>query len=130
MVALSLISVMCLAIFAGLNTITDVTVRTVVRSEGQRLLQAEAERLMSVSYGNFTASTSDETIWSSYKTTFKNSTAAALTYPATSTAGRVQFTRRVVAVSSTTTTRTLRVEVQWQSGGKTLKLTMPIFRSQ
>lgn len=130
MVSLTLISMMCLAVFKGLGTMSQVAISTGVRSEGQRLLQAEAERLMSVSYGNFVASTADETIYSSFKSIFKSSTAAALTYPTSGNTGRFPYTRRVVAVSSTTTTRTLRVEVQWPWNGKTTKLTMLILRSQ
>lgn len=130
MIALTLVAVMSLAVFAGTQTITQVAVRTAIRNEAERLLQGEAERMMSVSYGNFIASTTDETIYSSFRTTFRNSTAAALTYPTSGTSGRTEFTRRVVQVSSTSTSRTLRVEVQWQAGTQTIKLTAQLYRTQ
>lgn len=128
MIALVLVSALCLSTFVGMRLVSNLAMTTAIRSEAHRLMQAEAERLMSVGYGSFVAS-SAVNIPAVLKTTFRPGTEARLA-PAPGTAGRVTFVRRVVEVASTSTTRTLRVEVQWTWLGKTTVISVRVFRSQ
>ncbi|MBC7369535.1 MAG: hypothetical protein H7343_22430, partial [Undibacterium sp.] len=45
MIALCLVATMCATVFAGLQTMTTLSMAVAIRSEADRLLQAEAERL-------------------------------------------------------------------------------------
>lgn len=127
LVGMVLVMLMCASVFPGLQLITKSAMNTAVRSEAHRLMQAEAERLMSVGYASFTTAT-EQTITSSIKTTFAPDKSSQFQYP-TNQAGRVTFKRRIVAVSETSTTRTLRVEVEWTWQGRNTVISMPIFRS-
>jgi len=129
MITLSLTALMCLAVFAGLETVSRLSLQTAVRMEAYRLLQSEAERLSSVNYTSFVSS-GNQTISSAFKTSFLAGTQAQFTYPASGTNGRVSFTRRVVDVASTGTSKTLRVEVQWTWQSQANLISMPVFRSQ
>jgi prepilin-type N-terminal cleavage/methylation domain-containing protein len=129
MIALVLVAMLCLGVFAGLQVITRLSLGTAVRSEAYRLLQAEAERLSSVDFASFTA-VPDQTITSNFATSFLAGNQARLTYPSTGNAGRVAFTRRVVETASTGSTRTLRVEVQWTWQRQTSLISLPVYRTQ
>ncbi len=128
MIALVLVSMMCASTFAGIQLVSRMAVSSAVRSEAHRIMQAEAERLTSVGYSDFTPS-GDQSVVSSLKTTFSPGNQAALEYPPAGTAGRVTFTKRVVNVSTSTTTRTLRVEVQWTWQGKVTVISTPVMRA-
>lgn len=129
MIVLLLIAILCLAMFAGLQTVSRIVLSTAVRAEANRLLQAEAERLVSVPYPDFTA-TGTQDITSSFRTSFRPGTQAALTHPGSDSAGRVTFRREVVQVTSTATTRTLQVQVSWLWQGQSRQISTPVFRSQ
>ncbi len=129
MITLLLTAMMCLAVFAGLQTTSKLSLGTAVRSEAHRLLQAEAERLSSVEFASFVAS-ADQSISSSFKTTFLAGNEAQFSYPSSSSPGRVIFTKRVVAVASTSTSRTLRIEVEWTWQGRSSQISIPMFRTQ
>lgn len=128
-VTLFLVALLCIAAFAGMQTLSRMTMGIALRSEAHRHLQAEAERLTSASFESFTAS-SDQPLTSSFKTTYAPSTQAQFAYPTTGAAGRTVFVRRVVAVDSTSTSRTLRVEVQWTWQGRTSLVSTLLFRSR
>ncbi|MBS0663088.1 MAG: hypothetical protein JSR48_07465 [Verrucomicrobia bacterium] len=130
MIALFLIALMSLAIFQGLQTISKLALNVAVRDEGYRLLQAEAERLLAADYAGFTATTSDQSITSNIKTTFLPGNQAQFEYPASGSAGRVTFTRRVVGVSSTGAAKSLRVEVQWTWQGRPSLISTLLYRAQ
>ncbi len=130
MITLCLTAMMCVAAFTGLATISRLTMAVAIRSEADRLVQAEAERLTSVDFTSFVESSADETITASLKTSFLSGNQAQFAYPATSNSGRVTFTRRVAAVASTSTTKTLRVEVQWTWQGRPSLISTVLFRSQ
>lgn len=127
MVALLLVSVVCMAVIPGLQLISRTALDGAIRSEAHRLVQAEAERLMSVGFASFQAA-ADRSVQSCVKTNFKADSSAKYEYPSSS-AGRVTFTTRTVEVSSGSTSRTLRVEVQWTWQGKTVVVSTPVFRS-
>lgn len=127
LVTMVLITLMCASVFPGLQLITTSAMNTAIRGEAHRLMQDEAERLISVGYASFTTS-DEQTITSSIKTTFGPDKSSQFQYPSNQ-AGRVTFKRRVVAVADTSTTRTLRVEVEWTWRGKKTVISMPIFRS-
>ena len=129
MITLCLTAMMCVSIFAGLQNISRLTMAVSSRSEAKRLMQAEAERLISVEFGSFAAS-ADQLITSCFRTSYVPGSEAQFAYPASGTTGRVIFTRRVVAVDATSTTKTLRVEVQWMSQGRTNTVSTPVFRAQ
>lgn len=129
MVTMFLISMMCLGIFAGLQQISRAMMAIAIRDEGYHLLQAKAEQLLGGTYASFAAS-SDQSITSEVKTSFNPSTTAALTLPSDNAAGRITFTRRVVAVAASDTSKTLRVEVQWAWQGRTTVISSPLFRTQ
>lgn len=128
MIALLMVAMMCLAVFAGLDSISRLALGTAVRNEAHRLLQAEAERLSSVPFQNFVAS-SNQTITSNFRTTFLAGNQAQFSYPPSSQ-GRVTFTRRVVEVAASGTTRTLRIELDWTWQGRATTASLPMFRSQ
>ena len=124
-----LISMMCLSVFAAMQQITKATLALAVRSEAYRLMQAEAERLLSVDYNSFTAS-GNQTLTSAVKTTYTPTNDAALTLPADNALGRATFTRRVVSAGSTATSKTLRVEVEWTWQGHANLISTPLYRTQ
>lgn len=130
MITLCLTAMMCVAAFTGLGTVTRLTMAVAIRSEADRLMQAEAERLTSVDFASFVASSSDEAITGCLKTSFQSGNQAQFDYPATSNSGRVTFARRVVEVASTSTTKTLRVEVQWTWQDRPSLISTLLFRSQ
>lgn len=130
MVAMFLISMMCLSVFVALQQITKAALAVALRDEAYHLMQAEAEQLLSSDYSSFVATTADQTIASSVKTSYTPSTVTALTLTSDNGVGRVTFTRRAVQVASTTSTRTLRVEVQWTWQGKSNLISTQLFRSQ
>ncbi len=129
MVAVFLGAVICLGIFSGLQTASRLSLGVAIRSEAYHLLQAEAERLTWVTFDSF-ASSPDETITACLRTSFVPGRETQFSYPATGAAGRVAFTRRVVDVASTGTTRTLRVEVQWTWQGRTSLISTLLYRAQ
>lgn len=129
MIALLLISAMCLSVFSGLHMISKWTLHTAIRSEAHRLMQAKAEELLAGTYAGFTAQ-ANEAVTSSIKTTFNAGTQAQFAYPANNSGTRVSFTRRVVGVASTTTSQTLRIEVSWAWQGQSYLISCPLFRSQ
>lgn len=128
MVAIVLISMVCLSVFSGLYLISKLALNNAVRSEGFRLMQAEAEYLTSADFSTF-GPVADQTITSCVKTTFRPGREAQFEYP-TDAAGRVVYTRRVVNVASTPTRKNLRVEVQWTWQGKTSLISVPVMRYQ
>lgn len=128
-ITMFLISMMCLSVFAAMQQITKATLALAIRSEGYRLMQSEAERLLSIDYTSFTSS-GNQTITSAVKTTYTPSSDAALSLPADNALGRATFTRRVVAVSNTATSKTLRVEVEWTWQGHSNLISTPLFRTQ
>jgi prepilin-type N-terminal cleavage/methylation domain-containing protein len=130
MITMFLISMMCLAVFSGLQQITKAALAVAIRSEAYHLMQAEAERLLDGDYASFAATTTDQTITSSVKTSYTPSTTPALATSADNGVGRSTFTRRVVLVSSTTTSKTLRVEVQWTWQGRPYLVSTQLFRTQ
>jgi Tfp pilus assembly protein FimT len=130
MITLCLTALMCVAAFTGLGTISRLTMAVAIRSEADRLMQAESERLTSVDFNSFVASSSDQTITGSLKTSFLSGNQAQFAYPATGSSGRVTFTRRAVEVASTSTTRTLRVEVQWTWQDRPSLISTVLLRSQ
>lgn len=123
-----LISMMCLSVFAGLQQITKVALAVALRNEGYHHLQQESERLLNTDYSSFIATTQDTTIKSAVKTSYSPSGAAQMAITSDNATGRVNFTRRVVEVASTTTTRTLRVEVTWTWQGRSNTITTQLFR--
>lgn len=127
MIALTLVSMLCMSAFAGMRLISNLALTNSIRTEAHRLLQQKAESLTSGSFSSFAAS-SDETITSVLKTTFAPGKEDQFT-PMAGSGGRVSFTRRVVAVASTTTTRTLRVEVQWTWQRHAYAISTQLFRS-
>lgn len=129
MITLFLISLMCLGVFVGLQQITKAMMTVAVRDEAYHLLQAEAERLLTADFSAFTAS-GNQTITSAVKTTYSPSNAAKLTPPSDNAVGRTTFTRRVVQVENTPTSRTLRVDVTWTLNGRTTTVSAPLFRLQ
>lgn len=126
-VAMVLVTLMCVSVFPGMQLVSRSAINTAIRSEAHRLMQAEVERLTFGTYSAFTAS-ADQTITSAIKTTFGPDKHQRLQYPS-SQAGRVVFTRRVVEVSSTSKSRSLRVEVQWVWQGRAIVISTPLFRS-
>jgi prepilin-type N-terminal cleavage/methylation domain-containing protein len=128
MVAMVVISLVCLSVFSGMYLISRLALNNAVRSEGFRLMQAEAEHLTSLDYFSLDASP-DELITSCVTTSFRPSREAQFDYPSDA-AGRVTYTRRVVNVASTGTSKTLRVEVQWTWQSKTNLISVPILRYQ
>lgn len=129
MIAMMLIALMCLSVLTGLRSITDMTMGVAVRSEAYRVMQAEAERLTQIDYDSFQAS-GDQTTTSCLKTTFLPGNQNKFDYPANGSGGRITLTRRVVEVSSTDTTKTLRVEVRWTWQGRTNLISTLLFRAQ
>ena len=116
-VAMVLISTLCVSIFASVSLISKLAMNAAIRTEAYRLAQAEAERLESVGFINATAY-SDETIISSLKTTSRRSSEAQFAYSPTNALGRVTFVRRVVDLGSTATMKNFQVEVDWTWQGK------------
>jgi type II secretory pathway pseudopilin PulG len=129
MIALLIVAAMCLTVFGGLNMVSKWALHSAISSEAQRLLQAEAERLLSVPYAHFVAG-ADETSTSSVGTTFLAGMQPRLSYPPTRPGARVSFTRRVIAVASTATSRTLRIEVAWTWHGGSHVVATPLYRAQ
>lgn len=129
MITMLLISMMCIGVFAGLRQISKAMLAVAVRSEAHRVLQAEAERLLSTDFTSFTAS-APETITSSVKPSYVPSKASAFTLPPGNAAGRVKFTREVIAVASSDTSRTLRVEVRWTWQNQPNVVSSPLFRTR
>jgi Tfp pilus assembly protein PilV len=129
MITMFLISMMCLGVFSGLQQITKAMMTVAIRDEAYHLLQAEAERLLDSDYTSFSSS-ADQTITSALKTSYTPSTAAKFAILSDNAVGRITFTRRVVDVTSTTTSKTLRVEVQWTWLGRTNTVSAPLFRTQ
>ncbi|PTX91387.1 prepilin-type N-terminal cleavage/methylation domain-containing protein [Opitutus sp. ER46] len=127
-VAMFLISLMCLSVFAGLQQITKSMLSVAVRSEGYHLLQAESERLLASDFDTFVAS-ADQTITSSVKTSYAPSKVAPLTITGDNAVGRIRFTRRVVQVESTGASRTLRVEVEWKWDKRTQIISTLLYRN-
>jgi hypothetical protein len=127
-IALFVISFMILSVSGGLHTVSSWTLATAIQNEADRLLQAEAERLMSAPFVSVGAS-SDESIVSSVKTSFGASTQAQFSYPTGDPSARVAFTRRVVDIATTPTSRHLRVEVEWTWQGRDRLISSPLFRS-
>jgi hypothetical protein len=130
MITMFLISMVCLGVFVGLRQITRAAMAVAVRDEAYHLMQAEAELLLSGDYTGFVATTVDQNITSSVKTSYAPSTVAALTLTADNGIGRTTFVRRVVEVASTDTSRTLRVEVQWTWQGQPNLISAQLFRTQ
>lgn len=120
---------MCLSAFAGLQLISRLTLDIAARSEAQRVLQTEAERLNAADFSSFVASDA-VTITSCLKTTFRAGSQAQFALSSDHAAGRVTFTRRVVEVSSTSTSRTLRVDVTWTTQGTSHTDSVLLFRAQ
>ncbi|HTO04943.1 MAG TPA: prepilin-type N-terminal cleavage/methylation domain-containing protein, partial [Opitutus sp.] len=94
-VAMVLISTLCISIFASVSLISKLAMNAAIRTEAYRLAQAEAERLESVGFIH-AAAYSGETIISSLKTTSRRSSEAQFAYSPTNASGRVTFVRRVV----------------------------------
>jgi hypothetical protein len=129
---------MCLGVFAGLQQITKAMLSVAARDEAYNLMQAECERLLASDYGSFSATAADQTITSSLKTSYVSykptgtGSVPALQLTGDNNVGRVSFTRRVVQVSSTGSSRTLRVEVEWRIGAKERfnRVSTVLFRTQ
>lgn len=135
MVAMLLIAMLCLSVFAGLQQVSRAMMTIALRTEAHRLLQAEAERLLNTNYASFTAS-SAESITSSLKTSFvseKKKDAPPISHkalPPGNANGRVVFKRQVVAVAATDTSTTLRVDVSWTWQGRPNVISVPLFRTR
>ncbi len=129
MITLFLISLMSLGVFVGLQQITRAMMAVAARDEAYHLLQAEAERLLTADYGAFTAS-GNQTITSALKTSYTPSSDAKFVLPADNASGRMAFTRRVVELASTPSTRTLRVDVSWSLNGRNSTVSTRLFRLQ
>lgn len=129
MIALVVIAFTIMSITGALHTVSKWTLATAVQNEADRLMQAEAERLMSAPYSDIAAS-GDETIHSSVATSFRPGTEAQFSYPAGDPAARVAFVRRVVDVATTSTSKQLRVEVEWTWQGRSRLVSAPLFRSR
>lgn len=129
LIAMVLITLMSAGIFAGLQLVTRAALTSAIRTEAHRLLQAEAEKLLAVGYTNFVAS-ADQPITSSVRTSFGRDKSNQFDYPAPLPKEQaVKFTRRVVLVSSTASSRTLRVEVEWTWLGKKAVISTPLLRT-
>lgn len=128
MVAIVVISMVCLTVFSGLYLVSRMALNNAVRSEGFRIMQAEAERLTSIDFFSLGA-VSDQTIQSCVKTGFRPGREAQFQYPSDNS-GRVTYTRRVVEVASSSSSKSLRVEVQWTWQSKTTLISVPILRYQ
>lgn len=129
MVSMFLMSLLCLGIFASMQQVTKAMMAVALRDEAYHLMQAEAERLLCSDYSSFVSS-SDQTITSALKTSyFPDSGTPALQTSSDNNVGRVTFTRRVVDVSSTSSSKTLRVEVQWTWDGRTATVSVPLYRT-
>lgn len=122
------ISLVCMVIFPGMYLVSRLALNNAVRSEGFRLMQAEAEHQTSLDFFSLGAYP-DQLITSCVKTSFRPNKEARFDYPAESD-GRVTYTRRVVSVAATTTSKTLRVEVQWTWQGQSNLISVPILRYQ
>lgn len=134
MITMFFISVMCLGTFVGLQQVTLAMMNVAIRDEAYHLMQAEAERLTATDYGSASATASDQSITSSVKSSFirfRDGAVPQFTITTDNDPGRITFTRRVVQVSSTSTSKTLRVEVQWTwpTGGRTNLISCPVFRT-
>ena len=130
MVTMLLISILCLGVFAGMQQITKTAMAVAIRNEAYHLMQADAEQLLSGDYSSFVPTNADETITSAVKTSYMPSTAAQFAFTADNPLGRTTFTRRVVSVASSDTSRTLRVEVQWSWQGQTNLISTVLYRIQ
>lgn len=119
-VSMVLVSTLCVSIFASINLISKLAMNSAIQTEAYRLAQAEAERLESVGFGSAKAEP-DETIVSSLKTSTRRSSEAQFGYSPTNALGRVAFVRRVKDIGSTSSMKTLQVEVEWTWLGKTPK---------
>lgn len=119
-VALVLISMLCVSIFASIHLISKLALNSAIRVEAYRLAQAEAERLESVGFASAAAYT-DQVLSSSLKTAFRRSTENRFEYSPTNASGRVTFTRRVVDLGSTSTMKNFQVEVDWTWQGQKSK---------
>lgn len=129
MIALLVVSGMCLTVFGGLNMVSKWSLLAGIRGEAGRLVQEEAERLLAVPFNEFVAS-GNETVGSSVHTTFRPGTQAQFTPPAAGTGARASFTRRVVEVAATPRSRTLRIDVAWTWLGENYAISCPLFRVQ
>jgi prepilin-type N-terminal cleavage/methylation domain-containing protein len=69
MITMLLISMMCLGTFAGMQQVSKAMTAVAIRSEAHRVLQAEAERLLSTEYTSFSPS-AEQTVSSSFKPSF------------------------------------------------------------
>jgi len=129
MMALLVVSGLCLTVFGGLNMVSKWSLLAGIRGEAGRLVQEEAERLLAVPFTDFVAS-ADETLGSSVHTTFRPGTQAQFAHPASGTGARASFTRRVVEVAATPRSRTLRIDVAWTWLGEDYAISCPLFRVQ
>ncbi len=129
MIALLVVSSVCISVFAGLSTMSRWALHSAIQSEAHRLLQEEAEQLLGGGYAGFVASP-DESITSSVRTTFLPGAQPRFTPPADGSGARVNFTRRVVEIDSTETSRALRVEVEWTWQGRAYSVVCPLFRAR
>lgn len=128
-ISMVLISVMCLSVFVGLNQMTKNAMAVALRNEAYHLMQAEAERLLQGDYFAFDVVPA-ATIQSSVKTTYAPSALAKFALGADNAAGRVTFTRRVVSLASTASSKTLQVEVEWTWQGRPNAIATPLYRTQ
>jgi len=126
MVTLALCALMCVAAFGALQMVTRISYQTAARTEAGRVLQAEVERLNSVDYSGFVAS-STQTIQGSLNSTFAEGSQPRFTY--FSAASPVRFSRTVIEVASSAASRTLRVEVSWELQGRPSRLSATILRA-
>ncbi len=129
MITMFLMSVLCLGVFVGMQQVTKAMMNVAIRDEAYHLMQAEAERLLSSDYTSFNASAA-QTITSAVKTTILPNSVAQFGFTGDNAIGRVTFTRQVVAVASTSSSKTLRVQVQWTWQGRTNTVSVPLFRNQ
>ncbi len=129
MIALLVVSAMCLSIFAGLQNVSKWALHAAIRSEAHRLLQAESERLLSLPYADFVAA-ADRAYTSSVATSFRPGFQQRFDYPPGNASARVSFSRHIVQQASTASNRTLQVGIDWTWQGKNFAISVPLFRSQ
>ena len=128
MITLVLISLMSLGVFAGLRQISYAMMAVALRDEAYHLVQAKAEQLLASDYSSFT-SAGNETITSSVKPSFAPILYSQFQLGSDNAKGRATFTRRVVDVASTTSSKTLRVDVSWTWQGRSNVVSAPLFRT-
>ena len=127
MIALAITTFVCLSAFALMYQLSKITLRDAYRAEAYRVAQQKIEELRGGDVSAFTASGAT-TITSSMTTVSSRNTLAQFAYAAVGQTQRVNFTRTVASVSSSSTFIELNVNVTWTFDGQTFSIAVPIAR--